>query len=197
MALIGPDFHWARDDIAYDLGQFQIHKLTEGSTFTDKKVKVWFDSRNKLNNLNGVYHFLRASSGEKEQITHFYSQYMSMGMAGKAIPILDYESDFAAKDSNGSMLKLAIESMSDLCSWQPIVYCNKSEATKLSGGTNGNFFKEKVCLWLADYKTYGDDPVTINGWTCMMRQFGSSPICDLNIFFGSVDSWKAFQKLTK
>lgn len=195
--LIGRDYHHSRNH-EWDFGQFEIHKATEGATYIDPKLSV-FSERIRLSNGNmlaGVYHFLSDKSQNESQIKHFFNTCLQNRIEGKTIYVLDYEGEYAAKDSDGSKLYEAINMLSDICDWQPFVYMDKSNCKKIMIRKHASWFQKNVCLWIADYST--SDRRVYNGWTAIMRQFtNAEPIGDLNIFYGSKDSWQSIAKLTR
>lgn len=184
--LIGRDFHWAIKRF-WDFGEFEIHKITEGATFADPEAESWCKRCSKL---KGGYHFLRESSTVEAQIDNFLENVERIGLTNKGILALDYEGEFAKRDKTGKMLIQTIQyTKRKLPKWQPILYMNKSQSYKIA---NSDYEEEfiKCCLWIADYNTEMlPDDANYLGWRPLIRQFSNGTFGDLDMFFGSKDSW--------
>lgn len=193
MYMIGSDTHHARSEDERYAGQFNIIKATEGKTFTDpvfaRIKKEWQSGRSIPGNF-GLYHFLSEKSNITEQVEYFISTVEPF--KGAAILVLDYEGEFSRTDPSGVCLRDAIKAFSHYTNgMQCIIYMNKSDAAKIAfkqpeivkSGTNS--------LWIADYKgDYKGD------WKPIMRQVCSNPF-DIDVFYGSYDSWRAIAKSWK
>jgi len=187
--LIGPDYsHW-NVDADYGLGDFQIHKLTQGLSYLDPTAEQWFDRRTY--GLNGVYHFMTTDNIHL-QAEHFTDKLRKLDMLERVMPIVDYEGDIAFKDKDGSILKQLINEISMIIDWQPVIYMDKTNANKLMSGNHSNWFRNMCSLWLADYSTKGIEIKPYKQWIPVLRQFTNKPLCDLNIFYGNENGWKSF-----
>lgn len=193
--MIGMDAsHHNSDFMKKQMGcwDFEIHKLSEGSTYVDPTVKDWWQSR-LANSLNGVYHYLNNANAQK-QATHVTELLAKYGMEGKVMLVIDYEDGSLSPTKHDGVDKLKSFIKSLKCyypNYQPVIYCNKTARNAIMRYCRSNTW-QYWSLWLADYSTNTESHE--EAWTPMMRQWTSRPF-DMDIFFGSPDSWKAFYKL--
>lgn len=171
---------------------FEIHKLSEGTAYVDPTVKEWWKTRDG-DTLNGVYHYL--NNGDTEgQVFNAINLLQGLNMAGKVMFVIDYE-DISLKPSlKEGVLKLIdfIERFKIFYpSYQPVIYCNKTARSSITRWCANDIWRH-WCLWLADYSDNGVSHEDI--WEPMMRQWTNNPF-DLDVFFGSPSSWRAFYKL--
>lgn len=171
---------------------FEIHKLSEGTTYVDPTVKEWWKTRDE-DTLNGVYHYLNNSDTEG-QVFNAINLLQELNMAGKVMFVIDYE-DISLKPS----LKEGVLKLIDFIkkfklfypSYQPVIYCNKTARSAITRWCANDIWRH-WCLWLADYSDNGVSHEDI--WEPMMRQWTNNPF-DLDVFFGNPSSWRAFYKL--
>lgn len=171
---------------------FEIHKLTEGSTYTDPTVKEWWETGNE-DTLKGVYHYLNITDTENQAL-HVAQQLKMQGMQGKVMFIIDYE-DITLNPLQKDGVYLLIDFIKKFKgvypAYQPVIYCNKTARNAIMRWCPNNTWRH-WCLWLADYTCNSNSHN--DAWAPIMRQWTSTPF-DLNVFFGSPSSWKSFYKL--
>lgn len=172
-----------------DCWDFVIHKLSEGTDYVDPTVKSWWHTRPK-ESLNGVYHYM--TSGDiRKQAAHVSEHLEKLNMAEHVMLIVDYE-DASLRPTTSFGVEYLKQFISAIRSmywgWQPVVYCNKSTRDAIIKYAKDDY--NKWCLWLADYRLAAED----NKWCPVMRQWTNVPF-DLDMFYGSPDSWREFYNL--
>lgn len=190
--LCGVDLSVWNSDIPTSFGQFQIHKITEGATIVDERFEQWWTQRKIGNNLNGVYHFMTSENADQQ--FQFFKDALITYDAFNNMIIADWEDTVSDYDADGDILREWCEAVINDIGAQPVIYCDMYNATRLTAGINDEYFMNNVSWWIADY----DSKLPLNRYgfnqsiTPVLRQFTSSPICDMDIFFGSEGGFREF-----
>lgn len=171
---------------------FEIHKLSEGATYVDPTVEEWWHSRT-ADTLNGVYHYMTGADVQR-QAEHAASLLARYDMVDRVMFIIDYEDSTVQPTKIEGVNKLLdfVQAIRNYYpSYQPVIYCNKTCRNAIIKYC-ATYAWDAWCLWLADYEKNVDSHS--GAWTPVMRQWTNVPF-DMDIFFGTPESWKTFYKL--
>ena len=196
--------HWQK---GIDLGKikcdFVLAKATEGTNYLDPCFTTYMRIAESLGKCIGMYHFARPEkSSAINEAKFFYEK--TKNYYGKAIPILDWESDGKA---NVKWAKEWLDTVYSITGVKPIIYMSESVANAYdwSEVANANYG-----LWVAKYKDYGIDrnyDMTNAGkkpvykwwkflamwqWTSVGRLDGYSNNLDCDVFYGDKSTWDAY-----
>ena len=195
---------WQSDiDIASVDADFVIVKVSGGNSYVNPYWKKHAEATLKAGKLLGLYHYAceyNQEPGGKKEAEYFLKQ--CKDYAGKAIFCLDWEAH--ATDVSVSYAKAWLDYVANQTKSTPLFYSYASyiNNTNLSSIT-------KYPLWVASYpykyedgSGYVDNPDMISGtgnWkSATIYQYSSTRIIkgygsrlDVNVFYGSVDDWKA------
>lgn len=187
-----------------DCWDFQIHKITEGCNFTDPDAETW--SKVTKNKLRGVYHFVKPACSIEAECDRILTTMEELELIGNTVLILDYE--YAGCDSQNHIDRLAqlikliqIRLASTYRkSWQPIIYANKTTARAIANSplnSSGRWIAANSCLWLACYQEHDCRKSSCHvSWAPIMRQFSTAGgTLDLDIFYGSPESWNRLARM--
>jgi GH25 family lysozyme M1 (1,4-beta-N-acetylmuramidase) len=122
-----------------------IFKATEGTTFKDKYLNIFYDEAKKQEGFEvGVYHFLRTTTPARSQAINFYETIKELDI--DIIPVLDIE----GQEFEGQAEKWAnefIDEFINLTGLRPMIYTNRyfceSEFSLK--------FRQENLWWLAEY----------------------------------------------
>lgn len=197
--LIGCDLSLWNTGISPNLGDFQIHKITEGNNITDPRFIQWWTARQQFPDaLNGIYHYM-STQDIHEQAQYFINACHDYDV-DRVMVCLDFEGGASVLDTEGTNI---IEFFNYIAvkgyTVQPVVYCDISVLERLMGGRYATEFSTSYSFWIADYGSRLLQPVyKFGGFNTVpvMRQFTSVPICDMDIFYGSISGFKDFMNAT-
>ena len=204
MSLNGIDIsnHQAGLDLAKVSADFVICKATEGTGFVDPYCNGFIQRAKSLGRKTGVYHYATGKSTGKEEADFFYKNIR--GYIKQSVLVLDWEGK--AIEKGPGYAKAFLDRIYELTGVKPLIYMSNSvvnsyDWTKVVQADYG--------LWNAGYfagdQTMGytpDAPVygSLGAWkTCAMYQYtssgrlpGWSGNLDLNVFYGSRESWDKY-----
>lgn len=183
-----------------------ICKATEGISFIDKYLTGFVKVAMAKGCLIGIYHFARPEKNTAKAEAEFFYRYFKP-YAGKAVPILDWES--AGKYKVSWALEW-MERVEKLTGSTPMFYTyenveNSYDWSKLT----------KYPLWIAKYKDYvidhnhdmsaaGPKPrlkhwksYVMWQWTSSGRLMGYGKNLDCNRYYGTKEDWIGWVKPTK
>ena len=190
--MVGTDTSHHNPEFYRNMGcwDFEIHKLTEGTSFISSTVERWWNDRKHEKKLSGVYHMLNEKNVQA-QVDFALSKFTEMKMVGRAIFIVDYELPEIKPESSAGVfqLKQFVREVKNATNgkWQPFVYCNKSCRKAIMNITDE---WRHWCLWLADYQEV--ETIYSDGWNPIMRQWTTcGDKLDINMFYGSEGSWES------
>lgn len=182
--LIGVDISHHNHPFNSTFGDFQIHKATEGRTFTDPKFLEWANRRVGDEYLNGVYHFFSSSSSAEDQVDHFLEVVRQSNLT-RTLIILDLEEDELVDAISGDKEALKwLKIVQRVTATRPILYTNTYGSTKLP--------KEfgEYPLWIASYDKKAPKIGSLwknNEWK--LWQFATKPF-DVDLFNGLEQDWR-------
>ena len=108
---------------------FAIIKATEGIGFVDKSFSKFAVQLTKLNKLIGCYHFARPDlngsvSGMENEARHFVSTIEKQGLKGKAILVLDWETEPMDRPD---LIEVWADKVTEITGAIPFIYGSKSK----------------------------------------------------------------------
>lgn len=135
---------------------FGIVKVSEGVRFTDKAYQDHILQLTELNKLIGCYHFARPDlhgtiKEMKQEAEWFVSEVGRKGLVGKAILVLDWETEPIDKPK---LISAWLSRVEELTGVRPFIYGSRS---KLRSKTFSSFIK-KYPIWLAVWPTIKQIP---------------------------------------
>lgn len=155
-----------------------IHKLTEGLTYVDRKVKARYHLAQEASMAWGVYHFLRPGN-MKAQAQHFVTQADKMDMGSDTMFAADHED----KDVSLNDLVEFLRTVQLLTGRSPVIYSGHvlKEQLRLKADARLKPYR----LWLAQYSSKailppGFDKYWIWQYTDKGEMPGIQPPVDLN-----------------
>ena len=160
-----------------------IHKLTEGSGYTDDKVTARYYLARQAAMAWGVYHFLRPGD-PNEQAAHFLDEGLRLGVIDEqTVLVADHEDQGVP----GEDLKRFLDAVEDAMQRSPVIYSGHVLKEQLEG----TGYKPKRRLWLCQYAA---EPVLPEGvdryWLWQYTDSGDipgvNPPVDLNHFEGDM-----------
>jgi lysozyme len=181
-----------------------VHKATEGTTYTDDKLKARCDLCRDAGLLFGTYHFLR-SGNMGDQVAFYYDQVMSVqkleGEASKWLWCCDYEDpNIPLSDVADFMEQLDAVIGLDI---HPVLYTGFALKDKIKAGQDASRLI-KYSLWLAHYASA---PTLPEGWDkYFLWQYsdkasvpGIVAPTDVNAYDGTVEEliadWKGVEEV--
>lgn len=195
--LIGCDISHHNYPFSYNFGDFQIHKATEGRSFTDNKFLEWCERRKEFElligsgtMLNGAYHFASNIYNTAAEAEHFLNT-VSKG-AIRCILILDLEGDALNQEiTSGSRGEKAADFLwyvKKKTGVTPFLYTNTYGTSVLTCARLTEF-----PLWIASYnkKTPAINSGIFQKTGYRMWQFTSKPF-DMDLFSGSTEDWNKY-----
>ena len=166
-----------------------IHKITEGTTFTDKKVDARYFLAKDAGMAWGLYHFMRV--GEMTKQAQFFVQ------TGLQMGVLDDDTVLVADHEDAAVsaqdLKKWLDIVEDMTGRSPVVYSGHILKDQLKG----QGYKPKRRLWLAQYTTGTPSlPEGVSSyWLWQYSDKGNVPgisgPCDVNHFDGDAAAFLA------
>jgi len=160
-----------------------IHKLTEGTGFTDDKVQARYFLAGQAGMLWGVYHFIRPGKIE-QQAEYFVSQANALEVADDdTLYVLDYEDTGVSLDDALTFMR----KVEDLTGHIPVLYSGHVLKEALNGKPNAEISDYR--LWLAQYSSAPTMPPGFDDyWLWQFSESGSvpgiSPPVDVNAYDG-------------
>jgi lysozyme len=124
-----------------------IHKLTEGTSFVDKKVSARFHLAQEAGLKWGLYHFLRPGN-MRAQAEHFINTARAKGMLGPEVMLAADHEDRGVSLADLVNFLHAVESLSNR---SPVIY--SGHVLKEQLGTKGDSRLKPYRLWLAQYSS--------------------------------------------
>jgi len=161
-----------------------IHKLTEGTSFTDDKVQGRYFLAGQAGMLWGLYHFIRPGRIE-EQAQFFVDQANALEVADDdTLYVLDYEDAGVSLDDALEFMR----KVEELTGHVPVLYSGHVLKEALGGKPNPEI--SDYLLWLAQYSSAPTLPVGFDSyWLWQFTESGSvpgiSPPVDCNAFDGT------------
>lgn len=172
-----------------------VHKLTEGSSYTDSKVQARYYLAQEAGLAWGVYHFLRPSGDMKLQAEFFWN-------TGNALGVIDDDTmlcaDHEDQDVSGEHLKEFLDHLEDMSGRSPVIYSGHVLKEQLEGSG----YRPQRRLWLCQYTSGtptlpdGVDAYWAWQYTDQGQIAGVDPPTDLNTFEGDdiafLDGWSGW-----
>jgi len=193
--------HWQKGlnlaEIRYD---FAIIKATEGVNFLDPNFHDFMMKAASFGKLLGFYHFARPEKNKaKDEAKFFYAN--SVKYFGKAIPVLDWESEGKA---NVAWAKEWLDTVYSMTGIKPMIYMSESVVNHYDWS---QVAYSDYGLWVAKYrdmqidKNYdmsnaGNKPqvkwwkfYALWQWTSSGRLDGYNGNLDCDVFYGDAEAW--------
>jgi len=167
-----------------------IHKLTEGSSYTDDKVDSRYYLAKQAGLLWGVYHFIRPGNIE-QQAEFFVDQAGALEVADdETLYVLDYEDTGVSLDDALTFMRRVEE----LTGREPALYSGHVLKEALGGKPNDAISDYR--LWLAQYSSSPDLPPGFDSyWLWQFSESGSvpgiDPPVDLNAYDGTEEALRS------
>jgi lysozyme len=191
MTLNGIDIsHWQSGmDVGKTGADFVIVKVTDGSSYKDPEAAGFAHEIVDAGMLGGGYHFWQAGVSATAQADHYLS--VMKPVIGRAMLVLDWES---SDTGNVSGAKAWLDRVYERTGVRPLIYMSQSVAASHDWSSVAAHY----ALWVARYgsSSYGDTgawaaPVM---WqhTSSGRVPGYSGDVDLDYFYGTADTWRAY-----
>lgn len=165
---------------------FMMIKATEGTTYIDPSISRHLSWAVGQAMCIGFYHYARPENNPaKDEAKHFVEVVKKQGYLGEAILALDYEGNALQYGSEWALEFL--DTVYELCGVKPILYLQASAVKDYRAVAEKNYG-----LWVAKWS---NTKPAITPWnvTCMWQCSGS-PI-DLDIFYGTRETWYAYAKI--
>lgn len=146
-----------------DYLDFVIMKATEGVGFIDKSFADFAVQSTKLGLLQGCYHFARpdlhgTTSMMEEEAEHFVNVVEQHGLLGKAILVLDWETEPIDRED---LILAWLNKVVKLTGIRPFIYGSRS---KLASATFKNLIKDWP-IWIAAWPDTNDRKIeTAASW---------------------------------
>jgi len=167
-----------------------IHKLTEGTSFTDDKVDSRYYLAKEAGMLWGVYHFIRPGNIE-QQAEFFVGQADALGVSDQStLYVLDYEDTGVSLDDALTFMR----KVEQLTGGMPALYSGHVLKEALGGKPNAEISQYR--LWLAEYSSSPTLPPGFDEyWLWQFSESGSvpgiEPPVDVNAYDGDQDLLRA------
>jgi len=167
-----------------------IHKLTEGTTFTDAKVDARYYLAQDAGMLWGLYHFIRPGKIE-QQAEFFVGQANALEVADDdTLYVLDYEDAGVSLDDALTFMR----KVEQLTGARPALYSGHVLKEALGGKPNAEIASYR--LWLAQYSSAPTLPVGFDSyWLWQYSESASvpgiAPPVDVNAYDGTEDELRA------
>lgn len=204
MSLNGIDIsnHQAGIDLTKVSADFVICKATEGVGFVDPYCNKFIQTAKRLGRKTGVYHYASGKSTGKAEADFFYKNIQ--GYVKQSILVLDWEGK--AIEKGPQYAKEFLDRLYELTGVRPLIYMSNSvvnsyDWTKVVqadyGLWNAGYFAgDKTMDYTPDAPLYGG----LGTWkTCALYQYTSSGRLegwggnlDLNVFYGTRDTWDKY-----
>lgn len=176
-----------------DCWDFTIHKISEGTSYTDSGWKNYVTAIKDAHGvLAGGYHYIRLSN-VKRQAELIVKNIKPV--AGKILLVIDFE-DVELQNVNGVRVlrDLINELHKYMPNYIPIVYTNKYIFKKIIPQD----IKKEYSWWIADYKSDTREDTIYDDTTILMKQWTNcGGMLDINIFYGTSAGWWAFAESTE
>lgn len=176
-----------------DCWDFTIHKISEGTSYTDSDWKNYVTAIKDAHGvLAGGYHYVRLSNVKRQAECIVRN---IKPVTGKILLAIDFE-DVELQNANGvRVLRDLIDELHEyMPNYIPIVYTNKSIFRNIIPAD----MKKKYSWWIADYASDTREDTIYNGTTILMKQWTSwRGMVDINIFYGTSAGWWAFAESTE
>ena len=186
-------------------GDFVIIKVSEGVGYTDPNWEACANAAYSAGKKIGLYHFARPEYGNNAYSeANFFSAKIS-GWRGRAIAVLDYE-----LTTNVSWARAWLDSVASSFGSNPWIYISASAVR----GADWSSVSSRYGLWIAGYyygyrNFYGYAPynlpygigswknVTAFQYTSSGRLTGWNGNLDMDVFYGSRETWDAYAQNKK
>lgn len=166
-----------------------IMKASQGTSYLDPYLYQNYDqAKHQHGKLVGMYHFANGNDPVAE--ANWFLQCIQP-IEQFDVFVLDYEIHLADPIS---WCAAFLNHIYDATGVWPLIYMNRSTLA----GYNWNDILSKCGLWIADPDHNPDDGAQTYGHTYILHQYGEASVpgvsgsCDIDRYWGSLESWKKY-----
>ena len=187
----------------YDTEQFIIMKASEGATYKDRFVDLYYnmvhgaeDGKPDANRLYGFYHYARPEKGNTPlQEVHNFLRCIGHH-AGYAIFALDVEEDalHLPNDYLDAWVAEWCDYFIKYMSVKPMIYCSAWDCNRFPSA-----YDRDCGLWAAKWSSKKPTRKEINPWPfwAIWQHSNSNGTLDLDVFNGDIDAWRKYCAVIK
>ena len=182
-----------------------IVKATEGLNYVNPLANAQIQAVQKAGKQLGLYHFIRGDVDTKAQADYFYNQIKNYANQDGVILVLDWEEPSGYPHLTGNEPKVFLDRIYQLTGKKGLLYIGHKDV--ISANYDWSDITGDYSLWVAGYPVNKGDAFSteLQQWAdanyfsnkayqkavVAMWQYDSVPY-DRSIFYGDVNTWKAY-----